>query len=140
MGRALGEIVHAALPGLTPVASGPVASFCQPWSFIARHDGSSNTGRKKGEPYETEVLALRAGDLAFVCLPGELFSQYAARFRELSSFSTTAVVSIANDSVGYLVTEGILEQGGLEAMRASAELLEQPLTEHARLALAGLAD
>ena len=140
MGRALGEIVHAALPQLAPVAPGPVASHSQPWRFTPRHDGPSNTGRKKDQPYDTEVLALRAGDLAFVCLPGELFSQYAARFRELSPFPTTAVVSIANDSVGYLVTDETLTQGGLEANRATAEVLEQPLTEHARLALAGLAD
>jgi len=139
MGKRLGEIVRAAVPQLEPVAPGPVASAREPWSFIARHDGPQNTGRKKGRPYATELMAMRAGDLAFVTVPGELFSEYAARLREVSPFADTAVVSLANDSVGYLVTDEVIAQGGLEADRASGEDLEEPLVEHARQALAEVA-
>ena len=137
MGRHLGEIIRTAVPQLRPIASGPVVSFRQPWSFIARHDGPANTGRTKGNPVDIELLALRAGDLALITVPGELFSQYAAGFRQASPFPATAVISLANDSVGYLVTDETLAQGGLEAMRASGEGIEEPLLEHARLALAG---
>ena len=49
------------------------------------------------------------------------------------------MVSLANDSVGYLVTDEVIAQGGLEAQRASGEDLEEPLVEHARQALARVA-
>ena len=65
---------------------------------------------------KTEVVALRAGDLALVSAPGELFSD--PRFRELSPVPHNLVVSLANDSVGYLVTDEAQPQGGLEAARA----------------------
>lgn len=139
MGQRLGEIVRAAVPKLETVASGSVASARVPWSYIARHDGPANTGRKKGSSVTTEIMALRAGDLALVTLPGELFTEYAARLREVSPFAATVVVSLANDSVGYLPTDEVIGQGGLEGQRASGENLEGPLVEHGRQALVGVA-
>ena len=50
------------------------------------------------------------------------------------------MVSLANDSVGYMPTDDVIQQGGLEAMRAAGEGLEAPILEHVRLALAGVAD
>ncbi|MFH1568970.1 MAG: neutral/alkaline non-lysosomal ceramidase N-terminal domain-containing protein [Gemmatimonadota bacterium] len=139
MGRQLGEICAAALEQAQPVAGGPVRACRVPWAFAARYDWPENTGRRKGDPVRTEVVALRAGDLAAVTAPGELCSEYAARFRSFSPAPHTLVVSLANDSVGYLVTDETQGQGALEAMRAAGEALEQPLLECARRALAGVA-
>lgn len=140
MGRELGEICAAALNETALVADGPVRVCRVPWEFAARYDWPENTGRKQGEPVLTEVVALRAGDLAVVTAPGELFSEYAGRFRELSPTTHTLVVSLANDSVGYLVIDETQPQGGLEAMRAAGDAIEQPLLERARRALDGVAD
>ena len=79
------------------------------------------------------------GDLAIVTAPGELFSEYAARFRQLSPAPCTLVASLANDSVGYLVTDQTHAEGALEGMRAAGQSLEAPLLDCARRALAGVA-
>ena len=140
MGNRLGEIVRDAAAELTPAGDGPVASFRQPWQFPARKDRPERHGRRRGDPVETEIMALRAGGLGVVTVPCELFSEYAARFREASPLKATAVVSLANDSVGYLPTDEALKQGGLEAMRAAGESLEGPILDHVRMAFAGIAD
>ena len=85
-------------------------------------------------------MALRAGDLAFVTVPGELFSEYTAMFREVSPVPETAVVSIANDSVGYLPTDEAIPQGGHEVRFAGAEGLQTSLVEHVGKALSAIAD
>jgi hypothetical protein len=139
MGERLGEIVHQATAKLHPVAAGPVAAGRQTWSLISKRDWPAGSGRKKGDVVETELLALRAGDLALVSVPGELFSEYAARLREASPLPETVVVSLANDSVGYLPTDEAMAQGGHEVTHAAADGLEAALLEHAQKALAALA-
>ena len=138
MGRELGRICAAALVQAQPVAAGPVRACRAPWEFAARYDWPENTGRRQGQPVHTEVVALRAGDLAVITAPGELFSEYAARFRDLSPVPHAVVASLANDSVGYLVTDETQPQGGLEAMRAAGDAIEESLMERVRQALAGI--
>lgn len=138
MGHALGKVAAEALSRAQPVAVGPLGGHREPWEFVARCDWPENTGRKRGQPVKTEVVALRAGDLALVSAPGELFSEYATRFRELSPVPHTLVVSLANDSVGYLVTDEAQPQGGLEAARAAGDQLEAPLLMRVRAALAAI--
>jgi len=133
MGETLAQVVLDAVDDLKEVAAGPVASSSQTLTFRSERDWGEDSGRQKGEPLETEIMALRAGDLAVVSLPGELFSEYAAMLREASPVPETVVVSLANDSVGYLPLDEALPQGGHEVLhRGASEGVEQPIMEAAR--------
>ena len=95
--------------------------------------------RPVGEQINTEIQALRAGELGIVTVPGELFSEYSAMLREVSPLRHTAVISLANDYIGYLLTDEALAQGAYESEHAPNEGLEQSLIETARKALAAVA-
>lgn len=140
MGDRLGDIVVKAAADLKPLAGGPVRSSQQKLSFVSLRQWHEAAGRKTGEPLETEIMALRAGDLALVSMPGELFSEYTARLREASGLPATAVVSIANDSTGYLATDAAQPQGGHEVTHGAGKGIENLLISTARKALAAVAD
>jgi hypothetical protein len=139
MGEALGEAVLAAMVKLHPVAAGVVAVASRSWELVSKRQWRDTAGREQGKAITTEVMALRAGDLAIVSVPGELVSEYAAMFREASPLPETAVISIANDSVGYLPTDELHAQGGHEVSHAATEdKIEEALQAHVRDALRGL--
>jgi len=139
MGEKLADIVKGAVSELKAVAAGPVASSRQPLSFVSQRKWSEQSGREQGEPLETEVMALRAGDLGAVSVPGELFSEYARIFRDASAMPYTLVVSLANDGTGYLPVDEAMPQGGHEVNhRAAAEGVQDPLTGAAKAALAAV--
>ena len=86
------------------------------------------------------MQALRAGDLAFLGIPGELFSEYQKMLRHVSPVSQLMPTSLANDCVAYLVTDEALAQGAYEARSAPCEGLEGLLMACAQKALRGIAD
>jgi hypothetical protein len=135
MGERLGQIVLDAAAKLYPVAAGPVRSGRSEWKLLSRRNWSQGSGRETGKEITTEVQALRAGDLCFLAVPGELFSEYTAWFREASPLPLTAVVSIANDSVGYLPTDEAVPQGAHEITHSAAEKVQEALLACAREAL-----
>jgi pimeloyl-ACP methyl ester carboxylesterase len=131
MGERLGQIVLEATPKLYPVAPGPVRVTRSEWRFVSKREKGGEAGRE----VTTEVQALRAGDLCFLAIPGELFSEYTAWFREASPLPLTAVVSIANDSVGYLPTDEAVAQGAYEVACAAADKVQEDLLACAKEAL-----
>ncbi len=139
MGEALGAIVVAAAASLAPVADGPVACSLHPWKMISRRQWPDSSPRTQDKEITSEVMALRAGDLAWVTLPGELFSQYVGMIRQGSPLPHTAVISIANDSTGYLPLDEALSQGGHEITHRAADAMEEPLMAHAKAALTEVA-
>ncbi|NIA21018.1 MAG: hypothetical protein GWP05_03385 [Anaerolineaceae bacterium] len=144
MGRRLAAIVAPAVDSLAPLAVGPVVCHREPWNIVRTREamkGKKNRpGRKVGDTIPTEIQALRAGDLALVSLPGELFSEYQKMLREASPVPQTVVVSLANDYVGYFPTDQAQAQGAYEAGMAPAELLEAALMDHAGRAFTAIAD
>jgi neutral ceramidase len=144
MGEDLASIVRAALPRLRPVEGAEVASRLEPWriertrTLVETPDMQFLRAVRAGEAFDTEVIALRAGSLAVVGLPGEAVSAVAASVRKASPFADTLVLSLANDTVGYLPTDEIQRQGAHEASYSPAEGLEAPLLARARAALAAV--
>jgi neutral ceramidase len=136
MGERLGAIVAGAAAKLYPVAPGPVRCERADWKFVSKKEWQKGSGREAGKEIATELQALRAGDLAFLAVPGELFSEYVAWFREASPLPLTAVVSIANDSVGYLPTDEAIPQGDQEVSFDAADRIQEALLAHAKAALA----
>ena len=135
MGERLGQIVLDATAKLYPIAAGPVRVGRSEWKIRSKRDGAKGSGREKGKEIVTEVQALRMGDLCFLSVPGELFSEYAAWFREASPLPLIAVVSIANDSVGYLPTDEAVPQGGHEVRCAADEKVQEALLACAKEAM-----
>ena len=88
----------------------------------------------------TEVQAIRVNDLALVGLPGEVMTSTGRKIK--SAYSEAAVVELANDCVGYILTPEAAAEGGYETglhlwTRVTAEA-EAALLEAAQQALAGV--
>ena len=140
MGEALGRIVLEAVPKLSPVAAGQVGAGRSEWTFVSQREPRMRQPGAKPEPEKkvtTELQALRAGDVLFLAIPGELFSEYVALFRDASPVPATAVISLANDSVGYLPVDGAVPQGGHEVRFAAAHNIQETLVAHAKKAMDG---
>jgi hypothetical protein len=74
--------------------------------------------RTKSPKVPTEVQAIRIGPLGIVTNGSEYFCDYALRMKLCSPFATTFMVSLANDSLGYVPTAGALVAGGYESRTA----------------------
>lgn len=68
---------------------------------------------------EAELTALRIGDLACCTVPGELFTELGLTLQRRSPAAHTALIGLANGSVGYLPTAQAYHEGGFE-VEASA--------------------
>ena len=69
---------------------------------------------------ESEVQTIRIGDFSIVGLPGEIFVEFGLALKEASPHSTTAVVSLANDYVGYIPTTQAFTEGAYETWSAKS--------------------
>ena len=86
---------------------GPDASYQRGrLSLAEKYDGK--------EGIETEIWAMRIGDWAAVGLPGEILVEIGLQIKQQSPFPVTAVVSLCNDSVGYVSTAQAHSEGGYE--------------------------
>jgi neutral ceramidase len=70
--------------------------------------------RRKSPRVATEVQAIRVGPLALVTHGSEYFCDDALRIKKSSPFATTWVVTLANDSLGYIPTAQACVSGGYE--------------------------
>lgn len=86
---------------------------------------------------QTEVQAIRIGDVAVVTFPGEAFVELGLEIKAKSPFDLTFCIELANDYVGYIPTPIAYERGGYETWRARSSPLQ---TDSApRLVSTGLA-
>ena len=144
MGRELAEIVRRALPQLQPIEMGTLCAHREPWSVTRTRTLDQAADEqfmrliRAGDVHDSEVMAVRAGDLAIVGLPGEALSEITAAIREASPFAHTRVLSCANDFVGYIPTDEAQRQGAHETNCAPAEGMEGPVLAKAVAALRAL--
>ncbi len=66
----------------------------------------------------TELQALRIGQLGIIGLPGEPFTQTVLDIKRASPWPVTAVVSYANDEVGYFPDDQAVSAGTYEALKS----------------------
>jgi hypothetical protein len=90
---------------------------------------------RRGYPYRQSIT--RLGPLAFVPVPGEVFSGIGLRLRAASPLPHTLLLSQANGSIGYLPTREAQHRGGYEVWVARAfgpylpgETIDDYLVEH----------
>jgi hypothetical protein len=74
---------------------------------------------ERGEaPHETILQVIAIGHVAFVAIPGEPFIELATEIKRRSPFEHTVVVSLANDTVGYIPDAASFPDGGYELIPA----------------------
>jgi len=143
MGEALTGVVSSAAGKLASMPKGKVTWHREPWNIVRTREARSNLdrpGHKIGDTIGSEIQMLRAGDLALVSLPGELFSEFQKMLSDASCVSQTMAVSLANDYVSYLPTDETLAQGAYEAQSPPAEGMESMIMDHAGRAFTAIAD
>jgi neutral ceramidase len=74
---------------------------------------------RNGKPQEAEVQVFAIGnDLAWVSIPGELFTELGMSIKRRSPFAHTIVVEMANANLSYIPTRRAFEQGNYEPISA----------------------
>jgi neutral ceramidase len=63
---------------------------------------------------QVEIQVIAVGDVAFVGLPGEIFTEYGLQIKAHSPFAQTFVVELANGWHGYIPTVEAFAHGGYE--------------------------
>lgn len=84
-----------------------------------------------GKPVQTELQCIAVGDLAFVGIPGELFTELGRSIRDGSPFTHTFIVELANDSVGYIPHREAFDEGAyeVESSRFTPDVGERIVSE-----------
>ena len=85
-----------------------------PTKALSRARGLLDATSLSGQPIDTEVSALRVGDLAIAGMPGEIFTSLGLEVRATSPFRHLLLAEQANDYVGYIPPQEAYEQGGYE--------------------------
>ncbi|MFO0848505.1 MAG: hypothetical protein U0871_08110 [Gemmataceae bacterium] len=93
----------------------PVPAFLDQVKAFQVRDVSDRLGR----PFPAEVQVISLGDdLAWVGLPGEIFTALGLAVKHGSPFRQTMVASLANGSVGYVPDRPAYPQGNYEVISA----------------------
>jgi len=66
------------------------------------------------EPIEAEILTLGLGDACIVALPGEIFVELGLAIKEKSPYKHTLVLTLANNSIGYIPNKEAFNYGAYE--------------------------
>ena len=88
-----------------------------------------DVAERNGKPHEVEVQVIALGkDVAWVSLPGEVFTELGLAIKQDSPFATTIIAELANGLLGYIPSRRAYAQGNYEVVSArcgpgSGELL-----------------
>lgn len=75
--------------------------------------------KRNGKPLDAEVQVIAVGDsVAWVGLPGEIFTEFGMAIRQSSPFRFTAIAGLANGSVGYVPNRKAYIEGAYEVVSA----------------------
>jgi hypothetical protein len=74
-----------------------------------------DVAEREGKPFRVEVQAIALGDqVAWVTLPGEVFVELGLALKKRSPFPLTHVVTLANESIGYIPDRRSYAEGNYE--------------------------
>ncbi len=72
---------------------------------------------RAGQPINAEVQVIALGDdIAWVGMPGEIFTELGLAIKTASPFRFTVVAELANDSIGYIPNLKAYDQGAYEVI------------------------
>ena len=67
-----------------------------------------------GPDLDVRLSLLKVGNILFVGISGELFTEIGMKIKELSPFRNTWVITHCNGASGYLITDAAYSEGGYE--------------------------
>ena len=67
---------------------------------------------KRGQKLSLELGGLAIGEMAFVCFPGELFTEIGLAIKKRSPFKQTYIMGLTNGRHGYFPTSKAVAEGG----------------------------
>ena len=73
---------------------------------------------------ETEIQAVKIGDMVIATVPGEVFVEIGLKIKQLSTYQDTLVFGLTNDYVGYIPTQVAFREGGYEIKTAASSKLD----------------
>lgn len=74
-----------------------------------------DVAERRGEPHQVEVQGIALGtEMAWVSLPGEVFTELGLAIKKRSPFPHTFVVTLANDNLGYIPDRRSYAEGNYE--------------------------
>jgi hypothetical protein len=74
---------------------------------------------RQGKPLEVEVQVITMGkELAWVSLPGEIFTEIGLSIKAASPFKQTHIAELANGSIGYIPNRSAYAEGNYEVVSA----------------------
>jgi hypothetical protein len=83
---------------------------------------SSDSSEEQGtspEPITTEIQVLRLGDIYVLGLPGEILVEVGLAIKEKAGLDKLGIISLANDSIGYVCHAAAYDEGGYESTSAT---------------------
>jgi len=115
----LAEVV----PGEVEWATGIAASYgrkdAAPFLDLVRAQKILDVDGRKGQPLEAEVQVIAlGGDVAWVGLPGEVFTELGMAIKRASPFRLTIVGGLANGNLGYIPDRKAYAEGAYEPISA----------------------
>ncbi len=96
-------------------AKAPRPTFLETVAAFKTRDVASREGRP--QEVEVQVVALGHG-LAWVSLPGEIFTELGLAIKQDSPFPRTIIAELANGSIGYIPARRAYAQGNYEVISA----------------------
>ncbi|MDX2149391.1 MAG: hypothetical protein SFV54_01555 [Bryobacteraceae bacterium] len=100
-----------------PVAATFDKPNAAPFLDLVRAIKVLDVAAREGRPFDAEVQVIALGrDLAWVGLPGEIFTELGMAIKQASPFRHTIVVSMANDHLGYIPNRRAYAEGAYEVV------------------------
>lgn len=101
---------------ITPKFDQPDAA---PFMDLVRAFKIMEVAGRNGRPVEAEVQIIAIGDqVAFVGLPGEVFTELGIAIKNASPFRYTIIAELANGSAGYVPNRKAYQEGNYEPVSA----------------------
>ncbi len=134
---ALAPFSEAELAHARPVAATFGTEKPAPFLELVKATRIVDVAARQGQPIQAEVQVFSIGrDVAFVALPGEIFTELGLAIKLVSPFAWTSVITLANDSPGYIADRKGYAQGAYEPVSSRvAPGSGERLVEAATLAL-----
>lgn len=90
-----------------------------PFIDLVRASRIVSLDERAGKPYEAEVQVISLGsDVAWVALPGEIFTELGLAIKLASPFRHTIIATLANDALGYIPHRKAYAEGAYEVVSA----------------------
>ncbi len=82
-------------------------------------DPNETEADENKEYVTTEIQVLRLGDIYILGLPGEVLVEVGLEIKKKAGLENLFIVTVSNDTIGYVCHSGAYEEGGYEPGRGT---------------------